>query len=345
MGANARREADWSREGWRRLIAKRQQTLSSSKGFSLIFCKTQCNNLPVRPMASDQKKREWFDLGAKAYARERPDTFNVPTYPCPICLAPFTAEALADKRLSAEHVPPRSVRGSELLLTCRICNNSAGTKLDADAKTKENVRTAMSGMADRPQRIKATIGGMLVNGELHTTDGRYSLRIPRKINKPGTSDALKDVAPIGAQLTVEYERFSELGAKISWLRSGYLALFSIAGYKLALDPAMQIVRQQILECDERRMITFTSEAQQEIPLTERRILRVLAPQWHLGWAVQFGRYFVQFPSPGDMSFYERLAAYGLEPKVQNTTYENLGWPNKPTFGLPGLVNVDRDTCD
>ena len=55
------------------------------------------------------------------------------------------------------------------------------------------------------------------------------------------------------------------------------------------------------------MVTFTSEAQQDIPLTERRILRVLAPRWHLGWAVQFGRYFVQFPSPGDMSFYDRMA--------------------------------------
>lgn len=98
---------------------------------------------------------------------------------------------------------------------------------------------------------------------------------------------------------------------------------------------MQIVRELILECDERLMITFTSEAQQDIPWTERRILRVVAPQWDLGWAVQFGRYFVRLPSPGDMSFY-RLVAYGLrtEPVVQNTTYENMGWPNEATFGAP-----------
>jgi hypothetical protein len=123
------------------------------------------------------------------------------------------------------------------------------------------------------------IGGVRVNGELHTSEGKDSLRILPKINKPGTNEALRDVVRAGTQLTVEHESFSELGAKISWLRSGYLALFAVAGYKLALDPAMQIVRQQILECDERKMITFTSEAQQDIPLTERRILRVLAPQW------------------------------------------------------------------
>jgi hypothetical protein len=31
---------------------------------------------------------------------------------------------------------------------------------------------------------------------------------------------------------------------------------------VALHPAMQIVRKQILDCDERLMITFTSDAQQ-----------------------------------------------------------------------------------
>lgn len=290
-------------------------------------------------MATDRKKREWFDLGAAAFARVCPGMFDEPTYPCPICLTPFTTEALANKSLSSEHVPPQSVGGRELLLTCKVCNNSAGTKLDADAKTKEDVRIAMVGMLGRPHRIKATIGDLRVNGQLHTSGGQYSLQIPAKINKPGTNDALRNVARAGAQLSVQHESFSELGAKISWLRSGYLALFAVAGYKLALDPAMQIVRKQILECDERQMITFTSQAQHDIPLTERRILRVLAPQWHLGWAVQFGRYFVQFPSPGDMSFYDRMAAYGLEPVVQRTTYQNMGWPTAPRFGMPRIVEA------
>jgi hypothetical protein len=288
-------------------------------------------------VATDHKKREWFDLGAAAFALECPGMFDRATYPCPICLTPFTIEAIADRRLSAEHVPPKSVEGRELLLTCTNCNNSAGTKLDADAKTREDVRIAMAGTLGRPHRIKATIGDLRVNGELHTSGGQYSLRIPPKINKPGTNEALRNVARAGAALTVQHESYSELGANISWLRSGYLALFAIAGYKVALDPAMQIVRQQILECDERRMITFTSVVQHDIPLTERRILRVLAPKWHLGWAVQFGRYFVQFPSPGDMTFYDRMAAYGLEPIVQHTTYENMGWPTKPTFGLRQII--------
>ena|ERR1700733_3645501 len=208
-------------------------------------------------MASESKKREWFDRGAVSFARLRPGAFSEPTYPCPICLTPFTVEALKDKRLSVEHVPPKSVGGRELLLTCTLCNNSSGTKLDADAKTKEDVRRAMAGLSDRPHRIRAMIGGLPVNGELHTSQGTYALKIPRKINKPRTHESLDKLGKVGTQLTVQHESFSELGAKISWLRSGYLTLFAMAGYEVALDPAMQIVRQQILECDERRMITFS----------------------------------------------------------------------------------------
>jgi hypothetical protein len=81
------------------------------------------------------------------------------------------------------------------------------------------------------------------------------------------------------------------------------------------------------------MLTFAADAQEDFPLTIRRVLRVLAPAWHLGWTVQFGPYLVNLPSRGDMTFYERLANNGLSPTVQHTTYEYVGWPTTPTFGL------------
>jgi hypothetical protein len=232
-----------------------------------------------------------------------------------------------------EHVPPRSVGGRELLLTCTACNNTAGTKLDADAKTKEEVRLAMTGRAPRPHRIKMMIGGLKVNGQLHESGGAYQLTIPKKLNKPGTSDALRPLARAGASLTVEHERYSELGAVISWLRAGYLALVAMHGYQYVLDPAFDIVRFQIRECDERRMLTFVAEIPQPFPLTIRQVLRVLAPAWHAGWTVRFGSYLVNLPSLGDMTFYERLANHGLTTPPPETTYKYEGWPTTPTFGL------------
>jgi hypothetical protein len=266
---------------------------------------------------SQHKKREWFDCGAAAYQAVCPGQFEQPTYACPICLKEFTEEALADGRLSAEHVPPESVGGRELLLTCKACNNTAGTKLDADAKVKELVRSAMSGQREHRERVKASFGDLRVNAEVHLSGGKCSLVVPKHINRPGTGEALKEVARAGTTLTVKYRPFSELGAKISWFRAGYLALF----------------RQQIRECDERRMITFTSEVPEEIPFTVRRIFRVLAPDWHRGWAVQFGRYFVHFPASGDVTFYDRMATSGSSVTPYLTTYQYVGWPTEPSFGL------------
>jgi hypothetical protein len=44
---------------------------------------------------------------------------------------------------------------------------------------------------DRPHRIKATIGGITVNGQLHAKDGSYSPTIPKHLNRPGTSEELQ----------------------------------------------------------------------------------------------------------------------------------------------------------
>jgi len=57
----------------------------------------------------------------------------------------------------------------------------------------------------------------------------------------------------GTSITVEHsgDRYSVLGANISWLRSGYLAAFALFGYKVVFDPAMQIVRTHILKNETR----------------------------------------------------------------------------------------------
>jgi hypothetical protein len=284
--------------------------------------------MPIR----QRKKRDWFHRGAAAYALVRAEHSAEPIYPCPVCLSPFTIDALVDGRLSSEHVPPESLGGRELVLTCKCCNNSAGAKLDADAAVKELVLSAMAGTREHRERVKATVGDFSVNAEVHLSGGSYSLVVPQHVNKPGTADELKTVARAGSSITVQYRRFSELGAKISWFRAAYLALFAAAGYAFALDPAMEIVRRQILECDERRMVTFTSEVPDDIALSVHRILRVRAPEWHHGWAVEFGRYFLHFPSSGDMDFYDRMATCGSAVTPYMTTYEYIGWPTEPTFG-------------
>ena len=151
----------------------------------------------------------------------------------------------------------------------------------------------------------ATIAGRRINGQLNAQGGAYSLTVPPQIS-----------------------------ANISWFRAGCLALVAAFGYEVAFDPAMDIVRRQILEYHDRRMVTFMTTAQGDFPLAERRILRIIAPTWKSGWAARFGRRFLKYPSRGDRSFYDRPEKYGVGSGVEMTTYEYVGWPEPARFGMP-----------
>src|ERR1700712_3923958 len=79
----------------------------------------------------------WFDAGAAALSRV---TTGTPSrvYACPLCRYPFVREAVAAHELTMEHVPAGRLGGRELVLTCRRCNNTAGSALEADAVRLDN---------------------------------------------------------------------------------------------------------------------------------------------------------------------------------------------------------------
>ena len=60
-----------------------------------------------------------------------------PLYICPLCLRGYTKIALSQNvpnPLTIEHVPPESLGGKPLLLTCKECNNTSGHLSDSILK-------------------------------------------------------------------------------------------------------------------------------------------------------------------------------------------------------------------
>jgi hypothetical protein len=75
----------------------------------------ECANLfyVIIEMAMPQqgKKRDWFDLGAYAFAKACPGTYAVPTYVCPIC-----PPAVAEQNDARGAVMLRSSSGGERMV-------------------------------------------------------------------------------------------------------------------------------------------------------------------------------------------------------------------------------------
>ena len=55
------------------------------------------------------------------------------TFICPVCLNPFSVDDLdttKENHLTLEDVPPKSLGGKPTILTCKVCNNTAGQQID-----------------------------------------------------------------------------------------------------------------------------------------------------------------------------------------------------------------------
>src|SRR5262249_2999715 len=163
-------------------------------------------------------------------------------------------------------------------------------------RKKENLADAFSGAAEKPMRIRLQHGDHKVNAEFKKkADDQYILEVGPN-NDPDVLKAFRKLGPptVGSILNVDFigDRFSELGAKISWLRSGYLVLVAAFGYKVAFDPALQIVKRQIANPESRIIYSFTIDMARPIPWSDRRILTIPDPRCV---GVQFGRYVLLYP--------------------------------------------------
>lgn len=288
-------------------------------------------------------KLQWFHLGAAAFVRAFPGALEKqfgpdvePLYVCPICDHAFPENAVADGWLTAEHVPPKSLGGRELVLTCKPCNNTAGAKLDSQAHIKQSITDVLTGQkASRPIDVRIGREGLVVNARMQREAEKVVLTVGNN-NNPKILKEFQGLGPPrkGDKIDFSGGEFNELGARVSWLRSGFLAFFAVLGYQYTFDPALVIVKRQIRDHGTRLIPSFTIDLPPPASTSEFALLQVPTPHC-LG--ARLGRHVVLFPHRRDLALYDRIDADmkamppGLKPATVNATpYE---WPTKPTFGL------------
>ena len=283
-------------------------------------------------------RRGVFDLGCAAFKQSFPVIAkDIPLegfYVCPLCLRAFGEEAL--RLLTREHVPPRSVGGHRLVLTCRECNSAGGHETDSHARKEADLFDFAAG---RLKEIKAG---------LRTTSGQVPIRLSAA---PGGVLAIivPKAASTTAQATVEsdfggsvgegnwegftfkvvFAPFSTKRAAASWLRSAYLAFFAALGYRFILRPELDDVRAKIKdpECEHPR--TFRIIRREP---SEPMLIRIDGPTEFCSYAMLYGRNMVFLPRDGDGEFYIRLTKH---PDTEATLSGILQfpWPRRATFAL------------
>lgn len=185
-------------------------------------------------------------------------------YICPLCARGFDDVALKARVLTLEHVPPASIGGRGIVLTCKDCNSTAGALLDVAISQHDEQRqfmqTVLGGGSNRTTRAKLRAEEAALNVEVFRTP--YD-KVQMNVHGPSTSPeavlrvkeyfeslAAKKEEPGNALQLTSRARYRPRHLRVAYLRAAYLAAFAAFGYRYALSSPMQRVVQQIRQPDE-----------------------------------------------------------------------------------------------
>jgi hypothetical protein len=307
------------------------------------------------------KQRErWFVEGAAALRRflaaiGRSDALP-PTgehYACPCCLRVYGREALSDGTLTYEDVPPKSVGGRWLVLTCRQCNNTAGTRLDAQARLREEQLDFLAGWApDRAVAAKIMVGDSTTRGDIRRVGDALLLLVDPKRSNPTEHAEMTETlhqwaagerpgGPMGFELT---RRVQVVRARLSWVRAAYLAAFAALGWRYICMPNLAPLRTQLADPDATLLPPLALFDPGAAP-DSRDLVVVQEPHELRSLAVVLGRYTVFLPGLEDPQPFMSLA-FALSRSPRQLTSpgapdrrqipwrgKQIPWPTEPMYAL------------
>lgn len=210
---------------------------------------------------------------------------------CPLCFTPFTsAEASSGRTVTLEHVPPKSLGGKVLCLTCKSCNASAGSKVDQ-----------LAAMGAR-SRFPVTVDILGKKDSFMLSPQGKELTPPFR---GFTKEDFDRLSRAGGQFTMSLRVANPHLVAVSAIKSAYLALFSLfgstGGYDYVGGSALADVRRLLLDPD-RYAKQEAGKYVQSVPRDERLapegrpdpdIMLVTEP--HACWIVRVWEHLVYLP--------------------------------------------------
>jgi len=244
-------------------------------------------------------------------------------YICPICFRLFDRKALSteyDDHLTLEDVPPKSLGGRVVALTCKICNNWAGAQLESHLPGKLRADAFLAGVPNiemdarfRPDPsvdLTATIRLMPGGIDIRYDPDRSN---PRDIDKLHELEKSGDISSINVQVLLGYKANCP---EVALLRIAYLLAFARFGYGFLVNGCLMRVRHQIQNPAEKTLADW-GILQTEFPdsavgisvICEPRDLQCFLVVFDLNTGVGRSRYGVVLPGPTQPGFsiYDRMA--------------------------------------
>lgn len=288
----------------------------------------------------------------------KPDFSN--GYICPLCFDVFFVKDLdhtLSNYLTIEDIPPVSLGGKPLALTCKTCNSRSGHELDTHLLKTLLVNDAMMFLPNSKVETSFELHGNKVNGVLDVDDkGTLKLDLQPKRSNPNQSEQfLKDMFPPRTIYSPFFypeksfdnqyksptfqmkfkETSKERRAEIALLRIAYLYAYAILGNGFFINGGLYKVREQILNPDKEILpkvfwlkVPFPKESEGINIITLPKELQSFLVIFNLTTTSQTRQFAIILPGPSSPSikvydFISNELCVGDGTNFLNATYEHL----------------------
>ena len=178
-------------------------------------------------------------------------------YVCPLCKKTFNLQELGDKVgsvLTLEDVPPKSLGGSPILVTCKECNSKCGHDIDNWLLHELELQYGdKDRLFENSDAVLDSHGKKIYTKVRIEEDKTICFDIRSKTNPPNAVDEFVNSVKsdgenysIQVKLHVKQEKRNVQAARIAVLKSAYLYAFRKLGYYYILNDSLKPVREQIL---------------------------------------------------------------------------------------------------
>lgn len=199
---------------------------------------------------------EIFERGCAALQPLLKDPKDI--YVCPLCIRGFSRQAVEHRVLTWEHVPPGSIGGKRIILTCSQCNSGGGAALDAAAHRRAQHNQFFEALALRTSDFEGHLKLHMSDEELNTRviirGTEVTIEILGGHNDPAAIhrvlESLEKHVEEGTWKDTEFKLstiygFKQRRSQLSDLRTAYLATFAMFGYRYIFRPELKQVRDQL----------------------------------------------------------------------------------------------------
>ena len=234
------------------------------------------------------------------------------------------------------------------MLTCKKCNSQAGHKVDFYIKNQQDLDSFTRILiGTNPAEDEKTSATLLINDEkfplqVQQKDGYTELEVIEKASNPIKVNKLKDYFVSGSannnldgsELKINKTvKLDPRLRRVALLKSGFLLITAMLGYKYAFDERLSIVREQISNPENDLLgSSFCVTSSKNQPFPGRCIISVSNPLPL--FLVIFDEEAIILPSPSSPTdLYTIIKTEASKKKSVSITGKKYEWPKKPLMIL------------